>query len=177
MVPGRQQRVVERLADCIETTPDLLAGFLLGSLARGDADDLSDVDLIVIVQEGSFEAAWAQRHALQGDDALAAWDDLDPERPEIGAHKWITRELVLVELVLATASSGIRLADPFLVVGGDAGVADQVERRPPIAREELREFADMRVEAGRANEIETTYEALVNAVRRGAPAGTTKPPR
>jgi predicted nucleotidyltransferase len=176
-VPERQQRVVDRLAACIEETPELVAGFLLGSLARGDADDLSDVDLIVIVQEGAFDAAWAKRHTLQGDDALAAWDDLDPERPELGAHKWITRELVLVELVFATASSGIRLADPFVVIGGDAAVADRVERRPSIAREELREFADMRVETGRANAIETTYEALVDAVRGADAPGTTKPRR
>jgi predicted nucleotidyltransferase len=177
MEPSRQQRVVERLADCIHETPELVAGFLLGSLARGDADNLSDVDLIVIVQEGSFEAAWADRHTLESDDALTAWDDPDPERPEIGAHKWITRDLVLVEIVLATASSGIRLADPFVVVAGDPEVADRVERRPPIAREDLRKFADMRVETGRANEIETRYEALVNAVRRAGAGTTTRAPR
>jgi predicted nucleotidyltransferase len=168
--------VVERLAERIDAAPELEAAFLLGSLARGDADDLSDVDLMVVVREGRFDEAWSQREALHGVDALAAWDDLDPERAEIGAHKWITRELVLVEVLLATASSGIRLADPFVVVAGDAAVADRVERRPPIAREELRQFADMRIETGRANEIETTYEALVNAVRQAA-VGTTKPPR
>ncbi len=177
MEPVRQRGVVKRLVERIEATADLEAAFLLGSLARGDADDLSDVDAFVIVREGRFDAAWSERHALRGDEALAAWDDVDPERPEIGAHKWITRDLVLVEVVLATTSSGIRLADPFAVVAGDAAVAERVGRRPPITRADLRAFADKRVATGHAHEIESAYESLVNAVRHAGAGETTKAPR
>jgi predicted nucleotidyltransferase len=177
MPATRQRAVLQRLAERIEAAPDLEAAFVLGSLARGDVDDLSDVDLIVAVREGQFDAAWSDRHALRGDEALAFWDDPDPERPELGVHKWLTRDLVLVEVVLATASSGMRLADPFEVVAGDPAVADRFERRPPIDRSELREFADMRVATGRAHEIEGAYEELVNAVRRAGAGQTTKGPR
>jgi predicted nucleotidyltransferase len=175
--PVRQHGVVKRLAGRINATADLEAAILLGSLARGDADDLSDVDAFVIVREGRFDAAWSERHTLRGDEALASWDDVDPERHEIAAHKWITRDLVLVEVVLATASSGIRLADPFAVVAGDAAVAERIERRPPIERADLRAFADKRVATGRAHEIERAYESLVNAVRRVGSGQTTQAPR
>ena len=42
---------------------------LLGSFARGEADDLSDVDFIVFAADGDFEKAWARRHFLHPTDA------------------------------------------------------------------------------------------------------------
>jgi hypothetical protein len=130
----RQLAVLERLAARVEASPSLEALLLLGPLAVGDGDELSDVDAIVVAAEGRFDEAWAARHELDGGEALVAWDDLERGRPEIGGRKWLTRGVVLVECVLATPSSGVRLADPFRLVVGDPTIPERLARRPPIER-------------------------------------------
>jgi hypothetical protein len=57
--------------------PPFLGIVLLGSFARGEADDLSDVDFAVYAVEGEFEAAWEQRHRLHPANA-SCWDYPDP---------------------------------------------------------------------------------------------------
>src|ERR687898_121961 len=53
---------------------------LKGSLARGDADERSDVDFVIVAQPGRLEELWAARHSIAeglggwlGGFALAAW--------------------------------------------------------------------------------------------------------
>ena len=159
--------VLERLSAHVAESPALEGLVLIGSLARGDGDDLSDVDLIVVVAEGRFDEAWSARRELEGGDALVAWDDLERGRPEVGARKWLTRDLVLVECLLATASSGVRLADPFRVVVGAAGIPDRFARRPPIERSELDAYVAEREADGLGfHEVEHAYAALTRAVRQ-----------
>jgi predicted nucleotidyltransferase len=159
--------VVERLAARVEASPVLDALLLLGSLARGEGDAVSDVDAIVVVMEGRFDAAWATREELEGGEAIVAWDDLERGRPEIAGHKWLTRDLVLVECLLATPSSGVRLADPFRVVAGDSSVPERMTRRPPFDRLELDAYvADREAEGYDLHEIEQAYAALTRAVRQ-----------
>jgi predicted nucleotidyltransferase len=162
----RQVAALERLAARVETSPALEALLLIGSLARDEGDELSDVDAIVVVAEGRFDEAWAARHELDGGEALVAWDDLERGRPEIGGRKWLTRDIVLVECLLATPSSGVRLADPFRLVVGDPTVPELLARRPPIERSELEAYvADREVEGRGFHEIEHAYAALTGAVR------------
>ena len=165
----RHERVLERLAEAIEAAPSLEGAILLSSLARGGGDEVSDVDLIAVVRDGSFEQAWSRREALHGADALASWDDLEPGRPEIGGHKWLNRDLVLVECLLATPASGVRLAEPFRVLAGDASLPDRLVRRPPIERADLDAYAQERHAAGRVHDVERAYAELARAVR-AAPA-------
>ena len=44
---------------------------LKGSLARGDADELSDVDFVVVARPGRLQALWAERHAIA--ERLGGW--------------------------------------------------------------------------------------------------------
>lgn len=165
--PDRQQAV---LAAVIRAAPSLAwidAVVLVGSMADEAADALSDIDLIVVVREGRFDDAWSARHDLEATGALLAFDERpDPSR-EIGAHRWLTPDLVLVEALIATASSGVRLAPPWRILYGDAGVPDRLTRRDPIARAEL----GQRV----GHPVETAYDALKAAVRR-APAASGRGP-
>ena len=55
--------------------PEVLAAFLGGSDATGRTDELSDVDLVVVVEEGAVEAAFATVHA--------ALEELSPI-----VHRW-----------------------------------------------------------------------------------------
>jgi hypothetical protein len=161
----RQDSVLAALSERIGHDSDLAGALLLGSFATRTADELSDVDVLVVVREGRFEAAWAARSRLEGGEAIVAWDDVDPARADIGGQKWLTRELVLVECLLAAPASGVRLAEPFSLLVGDASLPDLLERRAPIAREELEDFAQTRSDLGRVDAVETAYEHLASAVR------------
>ena len=161
----RQKAVIEQLAERITTSPLLEGALLIGSFAHGAGDEVSDVDVIVVVSEGGFAEAWASRRSLEGGEAIAAWDDVDPEHAEIGGHKWLTVNLVLVECLFATPSSGVRLTEPFVLLTGDPDLPDKVVRREPFTRAEVDDYAKDRVDAGRAHAIEAAYSEFARTVR------------
>jgi predicted nucleotidyltransferase len=160
----RQWPALVHVADRVAESPALDGLLLIGSFVSGGADDLSDVDLIVVVAEGRFEEAWQERVSLQTPDVLVAWD-WPPDGRDAAGHKWLTRELVLVECALWTPSSGVRLADPFAVLVGEASLGDRFARRSEISREELEEFAQERKDDGTMPEVERRYGELVRAAR------------
>jgi predicted nucleotidyltransferase len=126
----RQLATLAALLEHISASSVLDGAILLGSFARGTPDAASDLDLIVCVHNGDFATAWRQRTALQVTGAMVWWDQhLLPDR--MGAHKWITNDLVLVECLLATPDSGVRLAPPYRVVAGDPRLAERFGARPP----------------------------------------------
>jgi hypothetical protein len=90
----------------------------------------------VCVHHGQFAQAWQQRTALQVTGAMVWWDHhLIPG--QMGTHKWVTDDLVLVECLLAAPASGVRLASPYRVVAGEPELADRFTARSPIQRTEM----------------------------------------
>lgn len=152
----RQWPAIEGLCARIESSPDLAGALLLGSFARGSADSLSDVDLIVVARPGRFDRAWQARDRLRGPDAVAWFDDLVQPATELGGHKWMTTDLVFVECLIATATSGVRTTDDAVVIVGEAGLKDDLPKRPPIRRAEM---------TGGSWEVERLYDALKDALR------------
>jgi hypothetical protein len=140
------------------------AGFLLGSLARGEGDDYSDIDLMLLVRDGCWDDAWSHRLAFSG-DALYRWDETEPSI-EKAKHAWLTRDFVLVECTFTTATGAHPLADPFVVVKGDESDATRLPRLPPFTRERLQEIVDDLAAKGKANEVQSRYGDLVAALRR-----------
>ena len=145
------------LAESVSSSPLLAGLLLLGSFARGNADWLSDVDFIVVVENGSFDEAWDRRHDLHGDGVIC-WDYPRPDDREVAAHRWLTQDLVLFDGLIAT-TAGTRLADPFVVLVGESSLADRMERFDPTAK--------------RGNEIELhEVERLYGQLKLAARAGT-----
>jgi Nucleotidyltransferase domain len=161
----RQQKVLDRLTRRIEATPSLEGAFLIGSLARGEGDELSDVDVFVVVAEGRFDESWAARAELEGGEAIFAWDQLEAGRMNVGARKWLTTDVVLVECLLTTPSSGAKLAEPHRLLTGSSDLAGRIPQIPPIPRRELEEYAEEQREAGRTHPVQTAYDGLTRAVR------------
>jgi predicted nucleotidyltransferase len=150
----------------IEARPELFDGaILMGSLVEGRGDDLSDIDLMAVVAEGRFADAWAARRELS-EGALYAWDHVEGEDRKVAGHKWLTRDLIKVECLIATPSSGMRLAEPVAVVAGDPSLPDRFERRGPIAREALEAYAQDLRDSGRVHEVEARYGELKATLRR-----------
>jgi hypothetical protein len=159
---ARRLRQWPRLVELSEAAarPPFLGVVLLGSFARGEADDLSDVDFTVYAAEGEFEAAWEQRHRLHPADA-SCWDyPRPPGDRDVAGHRWLTTDFVLFDGLIATPS-GARLADPMhVLVGGEALRRQIVKRQPISAEEQLRRKDEITL-----HEIEELYGRLKLALR------------
>jgi hypothetical protein len=146
--------VLERLLERLEPRPWFGAAILVGSLATEGDDELSDIDLLVVVSD--FRRAWAERAALEGPDALVSWDAEVQER--VAAHKWLTRDLVLVECLLGEPGA-FRLAEPFRLLAGSASLLERVPRRPALTRDQVRGSG------AAVDPIERAYDELKDIVR------------
>lgn len=156
---SRQWPHIQHLADASAVHP-FLGVVLLGSFARGEADDLSDVDFTVFAEEGSFDEAWRQRHRLHPPHA-ACWDyPRSPGDRDVAGHRWLTSDFVLFDGLIATPS-GTRLADPMHVLVGGENLARRIVKREPITSEER----DERKDEITLHEIETLYGQLKLALR------------
>ncbi len=71
MRTGRQQAIVEAGVRWAESDPRVRALLLKGSLARGDADERSDVDFVVVARPGRLEELWAARQSIA--EGLGGW--------------------------------------------------------------------------------------------------------
>jgi predicted nucleotidyltransferase len=135
----RQWPTLEALVGQVTRMGPFLGALLIGSFARGTADEVSDLDLILVCDEAHFDEAWDRRRELHRETVLAAWDD-DPAR-QCGAHRWLTHDLVLVECLIATPSSRARLAEPFVVTAGDPSSPTCSSGAPPVSRFDMTEAA------------------------------------
>jgi hypothetical protein len=165
----RQWPRILELAEASASRP-FLAVVVLGSLARGEADDLSDVDFIVFAAEGDFEEAWEERHRLHSLDA-ACWDyPRPPGDRDVAGHRWLTSDFVLFDGLIATPS-GTRVADPLHILVGDDSLSRQLVRRAPITAEEQQRRTDEIT----LHEVEQLYGQLklaLRAHRRGSLASS-----
>jgi hypothetical protein len=152
--PSRQRAALRGLVDRLVQRPWFRAAVLVGSLASDMDDELSDIDLIVVVSE--FSRAWRERGELEAGGAIVAWD-ASPAGDRVGAHKWITRDLVLVECLLGEPGA-FRLAEPYKLLAGDERLLDEVPRRPRLTREQVREGPAV-------DPIERAYDDFKNTVR------------
>jgi hypothetical protein len=151
----RQLAALEQLISRAGMLPDVDAVILIGSLASATADTVSDVDAIVVVRD-PFSAAYRRRHELHAASVPACWDHPTDPASDVGAHKWIDGNGVLVEVLLGTTSGPLRIAEPARVVLGDPAVLRRTRRRPPVTRAEM---------TGSAHPIEAAYDRLKEAVR------------
>lgn len=109
---------------------------ILGSFASGDADELSDLDLVVVTAPGRFREAWVARHRLAG-DALVTWEEGDYDPTDVTWFKWLTRDLVKVDCGIVDASRGrAHVVPPLAVVVGDASLAGRLPRVTRATAEE-----------------------------------------
>lgn len=152
----RQWPTIAWLTAYASARPEIFAAaVLVGSFAAGLADALSDIDLILLAPDGGFARAWDLRHELHAEEPIMAWDEPRPGLPEVAGHSWLTREIIMVETLFATASSGFRLAEPHVVLAGT--LPAQTEMRHPISRGEF---------TSTPHPVDHAYSALKAAVRR-----------
>lgn len=155
----RQWPTLQGIIRCWQDWGSSGVAVLIGSLAAGSVDRLSDIDLVLVLRDGSFESAWERRKELRVTGALAAWDVIQDGSRQARAHKWFTDDFVMVECLMVTPSSGFELADPFLPVGGETTLLDEVPRRGPIVRSEM---------TVASHPTERAYDSLKEAIRQSS---------
>jgi len=113
--PVRQESTVAAIAPRLDASPDVHGALLVGSLASGNADAASDVDLLVRTRAEAFSAAWHARSDLHATGALISWDEESHLEREIATHRWVTDDLLLIEALFATqpGASGDLAFDDF----------------------------------------------------------------
>jgi hypothetical protein len=137
----------------------------MGSLVEGKGDELSDVDVVSVVRDGRFAEAWAARAELSA-GALYAWDHVEGEDREVKGHKWLTRDLVEVECLIATPASGMHLAEPIAVLAGESSLPERFLRSGPLPRHVVDSYARERRDSGEMHEVEARYGELMQTLRR-----------
>ncbi len=153
----RQWPRVLELADAAASAP-FVGLTLLGSLARGEGDDVSDVDFIVFAADEAFASAWDERHRLHPRDAVC-WDYPRPPGPrDVAGHRWLTADFVLFDGLIATPS-GTRVAEPFHLLVGDEALERQLRKRESI---DVEGAAAAEIEL---HEIERLFGQLKLAIR------------
>lgn len=162
----RQWPVIVELVERAGRLPGFTAFILIGSFAGGSPDELSDVDAIVSIEDASFDAAWDARTSLYASEPIVSWDFRpDPER-RVATHYWFTRELILVECLLASPSGRPRLADPHVILAGDPSSTSSFRHVEPISRKELEAYVQrLRDEGHEPPDAQRHYNELVCALR------------
>ena len=83
---GLRGELIRRLRDRLAEWADLTGAWLFGSVARGDADGDSDIDLLLVVNDLDTPA-FAERLAGLGSD-VRAWTGNDLQVVEHDARSW-----------------------------------------------------------------------------------------
>lgn len=148
----------------IESYRELYAGVLLiGSLARGEGDAISDVDLVAVTHSDRWEEAWEKRRVLSA-GALFRFDRSEG-RPGVAGHSWLSPALVRLECLI-TRPGCTRLAGDVVLLVGEHGLVDEFERIPPFTREEIDEYAADLRKTNAIPEVARAYDELIDLLRR-----------
>lgn len=87
----RQWGTLERIAEFVEATPQFSGLILLGSLAKGEGDTVSDIDLLIAAPNTGFADAWDRRNGLHITAHLPSGRDnsqiFQKPRPTSGSRK------------------------------------------------------------------------------------------
>ena len=160
------------VAERVEQSDLLDALIVIGSFAKVTADEASDLDLLIAVSEGEFDQAWERRSKLETPDALVAWDFRpEPDKP-IGTRKFLTRDMIKVELQLSDAAAAEAvLAEPRFALVGEDAVMERYAPLKPIPAEVLADYARRIREDGLVPEVELRYSDLMAAIRRARLGG------
>jgi predicted nucleotidyltransferase len=169
----RQWPVIEGLAGRAAEIDGIDGVLLLGSFARGDPDELSDVDALAVASPGRFQDVWANRRRLS-EGSLIAWDG-EGGQLDLQWHTWLTREVVKVECGIVDPESGSKdLADPCVVLLGDPSVVQRFPRiSQPTLDERIRKQKTEQVAPASWDELTAgeliawKISELKDAVRRG----------
>src|SRR5262249_48107852 len=146
--------------------PGFGAFILVGSLAGGAPDHMSDVDAIISIDDGEFDAAWGSRGTLHEGRAALAWDRRrDPER-KTGEGAWVTHDVIPVECMFAAPAGNAGLGDPHVVLSGDPARVGTFRRVPELTTAQVEAAVERnRLADHPGADVMRAYDELARAFR------------
>jgi predicted nucleotidyltransferase len=106
---GLRGELIRRLRERLSGWPDLRGAWLFGSVARGDADSESDVDLLIVADD--LEAPDLHERLSQLHTDIGAWTGNDVQLVEHSPSSWRTLVRTRKPLVEQIRLDGIALTD------------------------------------------------------------------
>lgn len=131
--PSSHSRFLDEVLPRIRRDPRVAGVAVTGSLAGGRPDAYSDVDLVVVVDDGAFEAVMAERLALIGSWAalVAGFTGEHVGEPRL-IITLVGPPLLHVDFKFVRASDfAERVEDPEVLWDRDGGLARSLAERPP----------------------------------------------
>jgi len=132
-----QQRLLDQFIKAFEPEADVVAAVLLGSLAGGSGDRLSDLDLMVFTCNG-FHQQSADAHQ-RFEQAFTVLYRLEGDHNERAAFKkYIFDDCTSAEIHCADLSEPFEIARPFQVLFDKADIIDErLTDQPAPAHEDF----------------------------------------
>ena len=128
-----QDEVIRTIADAVEGAPGIRALFLSGSHATGTADDYSDVDFVMVAEDGATDAAaslW--RAAVERTGEVVLWWDRTTAPVLVNA---ITADWTRIDvLILKPDQMGRQAKDALKPVFDPDGIRDTLAETAPAPR-------------------------------------------
>jgi hypothetical protein len=134
------EKMAERARDWAASDGRVAAAFIYGSVAKGQADEWSDLDLLVVAEVGARERLWAGRAELAArilGDGGVVWDgELGHQRPyRYAAYRGDAAQLDLT-VDEGNAQPWRGLADGFVTIADRYALAERLRSeldgwRPP----------------------------------------------
>ena len=138
---SRQRRVLAKLLAFAESTDNVRSFAVSCSLARGAADELSDVDAALGVREGAVESVTdaVQAYLTQDADAtgLLAHRFGRPDQPALRTFVQFADSTQLDLVVLLAASRPGRTPDEVVLYDPDGRLTEQIVPGPDVVTAEL----------------------------------------
>lgn len=132
---GERDATLAALTAFAEADPRIEGLWLQGSLARGDADPLSDIDAILAVTDASLDEVFAQREAIVSAlRPIIAWSD--GTTPGLKCVHALLDEGVRLDLYFEATTHAVSQPRPAVVLRVDkAGLAGRLNTdwRAPVA--------------------------------------------
>jgi len=101
-------RLIEILTDELSTWPGLAGAWLFGSVARGDGDRDSDVDLLLVANETVEDPGWVEKNA-ELRDHVRRWTGNDVQLVEHDRSSFARLVKTKNRLIMAIRSDGVSL--------------------------------------------------------------------
>ncbi|MDT7836919.1 nucleotidyltransferase domain-containing protein [Aquabacterium sp. OR-4] len=139
---SRQYGLLVRLQRVLYEEPRCLGAAVVGSLAAGKADRMSDVDLLVYCEAGAAQAILNILNEIAADapvvHRLAGQHDANSLYEKVILEDWCSYEIHVIE-----PATRMRLRPPYLeVINRDDYLASRLSEEKPIGRKTVKPYVN-----------------------------------
>lgn len=129
-VPPLQRALLQTVAEYGNKHPAIAAGVVVGSLAKGKADRVSDVDVLLLAEPGFHAEGGELVRAIVGERAVFhCWQG---QHSEVASYwRYIFLDMTSIEIHIADRTADFPLAKPYLPLFDKSNILSVLEVEGP----------------------------------------------